>query len=123
MSQINLGLLGEGVSLGGILSGVGSLLRGTTARNLPGGAQIDLPLQPDVMLPGGACIVPQSSRPSMRLPARLDVPVQTASGLRCVTYMNMGRPLVWSGDKRAARRWNKSFGKTTARRTTRRGRR
>ena len=71
-------------------------------------------------MPGGACIYPTQSV-SQRLPSRIDVPYTTPGGnTRFVTYFNMGRPLLWSGDKRAAARWNKCHPR---RRYTRRGRR
>lgn len=53
---------------------------------------------------GGATIRPTTTAVT-RLPARVDVPTPDAAGnLRFVTFKNMGRPVLWTGDLAACRR-------------------
>ena len=76
---------------------------------------LDLPFV-DVVPQGASCITP-TTRTSTRLPSRIDVPIRDAQGnMRVVTYRNMGRPILWSGDAACAKRYAKVTGKTLRRR-------
>ena len=70
----------------------------------------DLPFI-DIVPQGATCIVPRAGT-SMRLPSRVDVPVQDARGnVRFTTFKNMGRPVLWTGDFAAAKRVKKIAGR------------
>lgn len=69
-------------------TGIGSLL-----------PSIDLPGF-DIAAQGATCISPMQ-RTSTRLPSRVDVP-NGRGGF--VTFKNMGRPVLWSGDLAACKR-------------------
>lgn len=61
---------------------------------------------------GGTCIVPTRGAPTARLPQRVDVPVRDSGGnVRFVTYKNMGRAILFSGDFAAAKRVKKVAGR------------
>ena len=78
----------------------------TVSAQAPSGGGFDVPFV-DVVPQGTTCIRPQTST-TTRLPSRVHVPKLDARGnLRVVTFMNMGTPQLWSGDKKAAKRWNK----------------
>lgn len=62
---------------------------------------------------GPTCIVPQATTGQLRLPSRVDVP--TGDG-KFVTFRNMGRPVLWSGDFAASKRVNKVAGRARRRR-------
>jgi len=77
---------------------------------MPVGLGLDLPFV-DVVPQGAACITPRNSV-SRRLPARVDVPMVDASGnSKIVTYKNMGRPVLYTGDFAAAKRVKKVAGR------------
>lgn len=54
---------------------------------------------------GGVATITPRTIVSRRLPSRVDVPIADASGnMRFVTFKNMGRPILWSGDLSACKR-------------------
>jgi len=61
---------------------------------------------------GATCIVPQAGPGTLRLPSRVDVPDGRG---KFVTFRNMGRPVLWSGDFAAAKRVRKVAGKARRR--------
>ena len=59
-----------------------------------------------------ACITPRAGG-GLRLPSRVDVPSPSGNGF--VTFKNMGRPVLWTGDFAAAKRVRKIAGKARRR--------
>ena len=121
---------GGGFNFGDILSGgidlLGQVLGGGGGGNRPGAMPGGAPLpffggQGPLGLPsgaqtgsalGGACIVP-SVGTSLRLPSRVDVP--SPDGRTFVTFRNMGRPVLWSGDFAASKRVKRIAGRAKRR--------
>jgi len=115
-------ILQQGLGLLGDIFGPGGNGGGNRPGALPGGAP--LPFfggQGPLGLPsggqmgsalGGNCIVP-SVGTSLRLPSRVDVP--SPDGRTFVTFRNMGRPVLWSGDFAAAKRVKRIAGRAKRR--------
>ncbi|HUT79458.1 MAG TPA: hypothetical protein VM285_17305 [Polyangia bacterium] len=59
-----------------------------------------------------ACITPRAGG-GLRLPSRVDVPSPSGNGF--VTFKNMGRPVLWTGDFAAAKRVRKVAGRARRR--------
>lgn len=106
--------IGAGGNGGGGGGGGGSLPPIAQPGGAPVGGAQPVGMTSDLMrlATGATCITPTAGAARLRLPSRVDVPVTDASGnMRFVTFKNVGRPILWTGDLAIAKRVKKISGR------------